>query len=97
MDVAVLLVVITGLVAVLAQLFHLERKSMGQTEDLKTAVAQLGVDFTEALARVEAKVAELGEPDPDLSADIAKLKEISVGLDALVAAPVVPEPEPDPA
>ncbi len=29
--------------------------------------------------------------------NIAKLKEISVGLDALVAAPVVPEPEPDPA
>lgn len=69
---------------------------MSQTSDLKEAVSQLGVDLGEAISRVEAKIVELGLPDPDLSADIAAIKNVSAALDGLVAAPA-PAPAPEPA
>jgi hypothetical protein len=58
---------------------------MGQTEDLKTAVAQVGVDLGEAVTRVEAKIAELGEVDADFSPEIEALRNASTSLDGLVA------------
>ena len=68
---------------------------VGQTEDLRAAVAQVGVDLGEAVARVEAKIVALGEPDADLSADIAKLKEFSATLDSIATeAPETDEPPP---
>lgn len=65
---------------------------MSQVDDLRAGIAQVRVDLSEAVDRVMAKIAELGDVDPDLSADIAALGEIGASLDALVAAPVVEEP-----
>ena len=67
---------------------------LSQVEDLRTAIGQLGTDLGEAIARVEAKLIAAGDPDPDLTADIAAIKEASTRLDALAADPVV-EPAPD--
>jgi hypothetical protein len=88
MELAILAVCVVGF----AVLILLERNGMGQTEDLKSAVSQVGVDLGEAVSRVEAAIARGGEPDPDLSAEIANLRRFSEQLDSLAA-----EPAPDPA
>src|SRR5215207_5857677 len=82
----------------------LKEAIMGQFDDLRSGiaqvsanVAQVGVDLGEAVTRVEAKIRELGEPDPDLTADIAaltaagtQLSDVSGQLDALAATPPSP-------
>lgn len=82
---------------------------MSQIQDLRDSLAQLGTDLSEqnvalseAMARVEAKILELGEPDADLTADIQAVRDASAGIDAataslqgLVAAPIE-EPPVDP-
>lgn len=73
-------------------MLSIEGKLMGQYEDLKATIAQVGVDLGEAVGRVEAKIAALGDPDPDLSSDIAALQGISQQLDALASDPVPPTP-----
>jgi hypothetical protein len=70
---------------------------MSQVSDLRAAIAQMGTDLGEAITRVEAKIANLGEVDPDLTADIASMREASMKLDALAADPAAPEPAPVPA
>lgn len=65
---------------------------MGQVDDLRAAIAQVATDLQEATDRVLAKIAELGEPDADLSAEITNLGDISARLDGLVAGEVPPEP-----
>jgi hypothetical protein len=92
MELATLAVCLVGF----AVLILLERNGMGQTEDLKSSISQLGVDLGEAVSRVEAKIGELGEPDPDLSAEIAKLRTFSQQLDSLAAEAPVPDPGPSP-
>ena len=75
----------------------LQETFMAQIDDLRAAIAQVGVDLGEAIARVEARVAALGDPDPDLTADIAALQDVSARLDGLQASPAEPEPtEPGP-
>ena len=69
-----------------------QEQMMGQFDDLRTAIGQLGTDLSEAVSRVETKIAALGDPDPDLSADIEALRAASAQLDAL-AADAVAEPE----
>ena len=90
MELATLAVCLGGF----AVLIFLERKGMGQTEDLKSAVSQVGVDLGEAVARVEAAIARGGEPDPDLTAEIANLRRFSEQLDSLAADAPGPSPEP---
>ena len=101
MDVATILVLIVVgavvLAVMLTRLTNLRRSLMGQFEDLQAAVGQLGTDLNEAVARVEAKIAELGEPDPDLSAQLSAIRDASTRLDALAAEPPPPQPEPGPA
>lgn len=58
---------------------------MAQIDDLRAAIAQVGTDIAEAVDRIQARLAALGEPDPDLSADIARLGELSSQIDALGA------------
>ncbi len=70
----------------------MEGRLMAQVDDLRAAISQVGVDLGEAVARVQAKIEELGEPDPDLTADIANLQSISTQLDSLVAASVEEPP-----
>lgn len=97
--VAILVSVAVGAVVLsvtLTRLTNLRRSLMGQFEDLQAAVGQLGTDLNEAVARVEAKIAELGEPDPDLTAQLAAIRDASTRLDALAAEPPPPQPEPDP-
>jgi ABC-type transporter Mla subunit MlaD len=74
---------------------ELRRFIVAQIDDLRAAIGQLGVDLGEAIARVEAKIAELGEPDADITADIQKIRDVSAALDDLVASPAPPE-EPAP-
>ena len=101
MDVVTILVSIAVgavvLSVLLTRLTNLRRSLMGQFEDLQAAVGQLGVDLNVAVARVEAMIAELGEPDPDLSAQLAAIRDASERLDALAAEPPPPQPEPGPA
>lgn len=90
-------VVVAGEIAYYRTTLDLTRSDlMGQTEDLRTAVAQLGVDLGEAISRVEARIVALGEPDPDLSAEIASLRQFSESLDSLGADAEVAEPTPEP-
>lgn len=93
-----------GLVAtvvITCMLTDIKEALVAQTEDLRAAIGdladhqrQLGVDLGEAVDRVEAKLAALGEPDPDLTADIASIRGVSdqladasSRLDALAAGP----------
>jgi outer membrane murein-binding lipoprotein Lpp len=90
-----LVLALAGEALILCITNNMKGRLVSQVDDLRSAVAQLGVDLGEAVARVEAKVAELGDPDPDLTADIAAIRDASARLDALVASPVEPEPDPD--
>jgi hypothetical protein len=63
---------------------HLLEKLMSQTEDLRTAIAELGTDLGEAVTRIEAKLADA---DVDISAEIAQLHAFGDSLDALAADP----------
>lgn len=63
---------------------------MAQTDDLRTAIADLGTDLNEAVARIEAKLADA---DVDISAEISQLHAFGDALDALAADPVEPDPE----
>lgn len=85
------IVILFAVVAVgVATTVYLRRQIVAQTEDLRAAVAQLGTDVGEAIARVEAKISSLGEPDPDLTADIAAIKDASARLDRLAEEPAPP-------
>lgn len=83
--------------ALLVVALILEWRLMAQVDDLRSAISQLGTDLSEAIARVETKISELGEPDPDLTNDIAAIREASAKLDSLAAgeppAEVVPPVE----
>lgn len=74
----------------------LEDNLMAAIDDLRAAIEQVGSNLAAAVARVEAKIAELGEPDPDLSADIARLQDIGGQLNDLAddsTPDVVPPPD----
>lgn len=90
--------IVAGAGITLYSIDQLKERLMGQVEDLRAAIAQVGTDLGEAVARVSDKIDSLGEPDPDLSADIANLQGISSQLDALAAdeAPPVVEPPVEP-
>lgn len=72
-------------------LFEQLEKIMTDIDGLNAAIAQLGVDLGEAVARIEAKLAGT---DIDLSDEISTLRGFSEQLDALGADPVEPPPEP---
>jgi hypothetical protein len=86
---------------VLSAITELRSSLMAQIDDLRAAIDQVGVDLAEAVTRIENRINELGDPDPDLTVEIAKLRDISTTLDSTVAGeptePTVPtEPtEPD--
>lgn len=84
------LTIVLGLILLGALVTYVGAKTMGQTEDLRSAVSQLGTDLSEAVSRVEAKIDSLGEVDPDLTADIAAIREASTKLDALAADDTTP-------
>jgi hypothetical protein len=84
--------------SITAALEQMETRFMAQIDDLRAAIAQVGTDLGEAVSRVEAKITELGEPDPDLTADIANLRSVSSQLDSLVAEqPDTPDEPTEPA
>lgn len=88
-----------GLVVLALTTALIGRKIMAQIDELRSAIAQLGTNLGDAVARVEAKIASLGDPDPDLSADIANLQMMSSQLDDLAddsTPDVVPPPIDDP-
>ena len=64
--------------------------------DLKAGIVSLSERLAAKLTAMEEKIASLGEPDPDLSADVAELREMSDQINALaVDAPTDPnEPAP---
>jgi hypothetical protein len=101
MDIAILVLVCISILLLFIRInedYQGRKAIMGQYEDLKATIAQVGVDLGEAVGRVEAKIASLGDPDPDLTADIEALRSVSTQLDALAAdpAPTPPTPEPVP-
>lgn len=76
----------------------MEEMLVAKIDDLRAAIAQVGANLTAAVARVEAKMAELGEPDPDMTGDIAKLQDISTQLENLAddtTPDEVPPPDPE--
>ncbi len=62
---------------------QMEDRLMAQIDDLRAAIEQVGTNLAAAVGRVEEKIAELGEPDPDLTADIARLQDIGAQLEDL--------------
>lgn len=75
---------------------QLEENLVAKIDDLRTAIEQVGTNLAAAVTRVEAKIAELGEPDPDLTADIARLQDIGTQLNDLAddsTPDVVPPPD----
>lgn len=65
---------------------------MSQTEDLRAAITDLGTDLSEAVTRIETKLADA---DVDLSAEIDQLRSFGDSLDALGADPEEPPVDPD--
>lgn len=89
-------VLLLGVGAIAEHLIRTQRETMSQIEELRSAISQLGTDLLEAVQRVEQKIGELGQPDPDLSADIAAIREMSTRLDSLAAdAEQIPDPAAD--
>lgn len=72
-------------VVMLRSVDNLKETLMSQLDDLRSAIAQVGTDLGEAVERVNSKIAELGEPDADLSAEIEALRSVSAQLDDLGA------------
>lgn len=75
---------------------QMEDRLMAQIDELRTAIEQVGTNLSAAVTRVEEKIAELGEPDPDLTADIARLQDIGSQLEDLAdedTPDVVPPPD----
>jgi hypothetical protein len=81
----IVVAILVAMFVILVHLDDLQERFMTQIDDLRAAIAQVGTDLGEAIARVDAKVSSLGEPDPDLTADIDALKAVSASLDNLVA------------
>lgn len=74
-------------------LIALEAITMGQFEDLKAGVADVSAATSrhaaalqDAVGRVEAKISSLGEPDPDLTAELASLRDAAASLDSQTTA-----------
>lgn len=88
------LLVIAGVLILAGQAETNRRSHMAQVDDLRAAIAQVATDLQEATDRVLAKIAELGEPDADLSAEISNLGDISTRLDGLVAGEIPPPAPP---
>lgn len=70
-------------------------ENMSDIAQLREAIAANAAAASEATTRVIAKITELGEPDPDLSADIALLQSTTAQLQS-IASTDTPDPgEPD--
>lgn len=64
---------------------------MGQVDDLRSAIEENAGAAADAVSRVEAKLAELGEPDADLTADIQTIKDATAQIRS-IADPATPDP-----
>jgi hypothetical protein len=76
-------------------LCHQLEKLMSQTDDLRSAIADLGTDLTEAVERIETKLAN-ADADVDLTAEIDQLRSFGTQLDSLGTDPETPDAPFDP-